>query len=308
MSRSPATEITSSAKSTTSNEMLRGLYSQMCLIRRVESKFLEYYSRGAFKGTVHTCLGQEACAVGVMTAINRDIDVVFSSHRAHGHFLAYGGPVEGLVAEVFGKPNGVCRGIGGTQHLHWNNMYTTGIQGGIVGPAIGAALAEKLKKSNALVAVFIGDGTMGQGTVYEAFNISSLWRLPILFVLENNKYAQTTPVWMAHAGKLEDRAKPFGVKTVVANGNEAETVLSAARASCDFIRANSAPLLLVLDTYRLGPHSKGDDLRPKEEIEARWEQDPIQLLGMKLSEAECGEIESEVENVVSDVFERVTRS
>ncbi len=109
---------------------LKDFYSQMFLIRTIESKFLEYYSKGRIKGTVHTCLGQEACAVGVLNAIDREKDIVFSNHRAHGHFIAYGGPVQGLVSEVLGKASGICSGIGGSQHLHWKNFYTNGIQGG----------------------------------------------------------------------------------------------------------------------------------------------------------------------------------
>ena len=281
---------------------LNDFYSQMFLIRTIESKFLEYYSKGRIKGTVHTCLGQEACAVGVLNAIDQEKDIVFSNHRAHGHFIAYGGPVQGLVSEVLGKESGICSGIGGSQHLHWKNFYTNGIQGGMVPSAVGAALAEKLKKSNAVTLVFIGDGTMGQGTVYESFNISALWKLPIIFVLENNKYAQSTPVHMAHAGKLEERATPFGINTIKEDGNDVTKVYKTACSAINYVRKHSLPVFLVLDTYRLGPHSKGDDFRPSDEIKKHQLRDPLRITAKGMPHQVKKEIEAEVLSRVEILF------
>jgi TPP-dependent pyruvate/acetoin dehydrogenase alpha subunit len=281
---------------------LNDFYSQMFLIRTIESKFLEYYSKGRIKGTVHTCLGQEACAVGVLNAIDQEKDIVFSNHRAHGHFIAYGGPVQGLVSEVLGKASGICSGIGGSQHLHWKNFYTNGIQGGMVPSAVGSALAEKLKKSNAVTLVFIGDGTMGQGTVYESFNISALWKLPIIFVLENNKYAQSTPVHMAHAGKLEERATPFGINTIKEDGNDVTKVYKTACSAINYVRKHSLPVFLVLDTYRLGPHSKGDDFRPSDEIKKHQPRDPLRITAKGMPHQVKKEIEAEVLSRVEILF------
>lgn len=281
------------------------LLRQMMLIRAVETRFLQLHAEGRVKGTVHTCLGQEACAVGVVGALDRERDVIFSSHRAHGHILTYGIPPELLVAEVLGLSGGVCGGIGGTQHLHWRNMYTTGVQGGIAPCAVGAALAEKQKASGAVVAVFLGDGTMGQGVVYESLNVSSLWSLPILFVLEDNKFAQSTPRDMVHAGDISDRARSFGIATLKTDGNDVESVRAVASESIDRVRRASVPVFLVLDTYRLGPHSKGDDSRTEAEIEPHRRNDPITRAAAKLAPDDFSRIEKDVAEDVASVFSRV---
>jgi TPP-dependent pyruvate/acetoin dehydrogenase alpha subunit len=282
-------------------------FRQMVLIRTVESLFLEYYAKGIIKGTVHTCLGQEACAVGLMNGLCKDKDVVFSAHRAHGHYLAYGGPIEGLVAEVMGKTSGICGGVGGTQHLHYRNLYTNGVQGGMVPSAVGAALAEKLKGSGAISVALLGDGTMGQGTVYECFNLSALWCLPLLFVLENNQFAQSTPTRMAQVGRLCDRAAGFGIGTAVCDGNDVEAVAHAAAEAAARVRSGLAPFFLELTTYRLGPHSKGDDPRTKEEIAPHWECDPLRVARQRVGGEQAQAVEREVRRDTEELFERVMR-
>lgn len=276
----------------------------MLLIRRVEERFLELFSKGLIKGTVHTCLGQEACAVGVMNAINKEIDLVFSTHRSHGHFIAYGGPLEGLIAEVIGRKEGICGGRGGSQHLHWKNFFSTGIQGGFVPVAVGAALAEKKKGSSAIVVVFLGDGTMGEGVVYEGLNLASLWKLPILFVMEHNKYAQTTYFRHAHSGDLTQRALPFGIPTQVIDGNDVELVFEKTSKIAKKVREEKFPYFLILDTYRLGPHSKGDDPRPPDEIQEAKKRDPLLLQRKKLDEKKLKEIEEEVKKMVERCFQK----
>ncbi|HMJ24673.1 MAG TPA: thiamine pyrophosphate-dependent enzyme, partial [Pyrinomonadaceae bacterium] len=165
---------------------LKMFFQQMLTVRIVEERLLRLFSEGLLHGTVHTCLGQEGCAVGVVSALNAERDVVFSNHRGHGHFLAYCDDVDGLIAELMGRRTGVCAGVGGSQHLHQKNFYSNGILGGIVPVATGMALAEKAKESDSIVIVFLGDGAFGEGVVYEAFNIAALWDLPILFVVELN--------------------------------------------------------------------------------------------------------------------------
>src|SRR5512139_1277806 len=169
------------------------LYERLYTIRRFEETLLENFPRGVFFGTTHTSLGQEADAVGVLSHLRQE-DVVFSNHRGHGHFLAAGGDPYALFAELMGKATGVCGGRGGSQHLHWENFYSNGILGGTVPQAVGMALAEKLKGSHSITVVFLGDGTLGEGVVYEALNMAALWNAPILFALENNGIAQTTPI------------------------------------------------------------------------------------------------------------------
>jgi TPP-dependent pyruvate/acetoin dehydrogenase alpha subunit len=169
------------------------LYRSLYRIRRFEETVLDNFPRGIFFGTTHTYIGQEANAVGVITPI-RENDVIFSNHRCHGHYLAYGGDPQALFAELMGRLTGVCGGRGGSQHLHWRNFYSNGILGGIIPIATGMAMAEKYKQSGVVTIAFLGDGTLGEGVIYESFNMASLWKAPILYVLENNHIAQTTQI------------------------------------------------------------------------------------------------------------------
>jgi TPP-dependent pyruvate/acetoin dehydrogenase alpha subunit len=299
-------------------------YAQMTLIRQVEQTFFDLYARGLLAGTVHTAIGQEATAAGVVGALDPARDVIFSSHRAHGHFLAFTDDVEGLVAELLGRRTGVAGGVGGTQHLHAPNFYSNGIQGGIVPNAAGAALAEKLGETGAIVAVFLGDGTLGEGVVYETMNLAALWSLPLLFVLEDNGYAQSTPAALARAGSLAARPAAFGIHTCDLSWEAARgdagirgpdpagldpagldpagpdpadpdpaglqpvvaltvgEVYAAAAETVAFVRSRRAPAFLALRTYRLAPHSKGDDTRTAAELAAAWAADPLVRLAAAL--------------------------
>ncbi|MBA4385738.1 MAG: pyruvate dehydrogenase, partial [Anaerolinea sp.] len=185
-------------------------FRDMLRIRRFEETVLEEFKRGVFSGTTHTSLGQEANAVGVIRQLLPN-DIILTNHRCHGHFLAYGGDMRALFAELMGRQTGVCAGRGGSQHIHWKNLYSNGVQGGIVPIAVGMALAEKQKKTDAAVTVFIGDGTLGEGVIYEAFNMASLWSAPLLIVVENNHIAQTTPTDFALAGDMRMRFQAFGI-------------------------------------------------------------------------------------------------
>ena len=258
-------------------ELAERFYRQMQTIRRVEETLLALFAQGKIRGTVHTCIGQESTAVGVVNALDGEKDVIFSNHRAHGHFIVYSDEVTGLIAEVAGKPTGVCGGIGGTQHLHYRNFYTNGIQGGIVPIAAGSAAAEKHRKTGAITVVFLGDGTMGEGVVYETMNIAALWELPVLFVVDNNQYAQSTPVARAQAGDLSTRAASFGIRSgeVPAEAYDPFSVFEAAQEAVAYVRTASAPYYLLLNSYRLAPHSKGDDHRDPAEIERHRQQDPL---------------------------------
>lgn len=288
--------------------ILHVFFSQMSLIRQVERLFLDLFSRGMIRGTVHTCYGQEACAVGVMNAVDRDRDVVFSNHRGHGHFLAYSmpePPLKGFMAEVMALPGGLCGGRGGSQHLHWRNFYSNGVQGGMVPLASGAALAEKKRETGAIVIVFIGDGTMGQGIVYESLNIASCWQLPVLFVLEQNCYAQTTSFQAAHSGWLERRAEPFDIATTVLDGNDVVLVYNEVREIAARVRSACRPHFLVLNTYRLGPHSKGDDIRSAEEISTRMSAEPLVRVRQKLDATWCSQEEERIAQQIREVLSAI---
>jgi TPP-dependent pyruvate/acetoin dehydrogenase alpha subunit len=266
--------------------VLEALYEQMVLIRRVEETLLDLYGAGKLVGTTHTCIGQEANAVGVISNLEPARDVVFSNHRCHGHYLAFTGDVEGLLAEVMGKATGTCGGKGGSQHLCNGNFYSNGVLGSTVPVATGMALAEKRKATGAITVVFIGDGTLGQGVVYEALNMASLWSLPALYVVENNFYAQSTPSRLALAGGIPDRAMAFGIETAQLATTDVEEIRAASAEAVDRVRSTGRPSFLVLDTYRFSPHSKGDDNRDPSEIEARRALDPLRIVSGRLGDRE----------------------
>lgn len=277
-------------------------------IRLFEQSLLDLFSTGVLAGTTHTCLGQETVAVGVVSAIDRSRDIVFSNHRGHGHFLAYSGEVERLYREIMGLPGGVCGGRGGSQHLYLDNFYSNGIQGGIVPVATGMALAEKQQGSGAVAVVFLGDGTLGEGAVYEAFNIAALWRLPIVFVIEHNGYAQSTPATLQIAGEVASRPRAFGIQTAECRSVDAGDITVAAATAIDAARAGAGPQGLVCYTYRLGPHSKGDDTRPADELKQAWARDPLKAARAGLSEHDAAAIEREVGAAIAEARARVTEA
>lgn len=244
------------------------------LIRRTEQKLLDLFAEGLLFGTVHTCIGQEFVGVAVARALEPH-DSVFSNHRGHGHYLARFGDVEGLVAEVMGKATGVCAGRGGSQHLQRDSYYSNGIQGGIVPVATGIAFAHKQRGAGGIAVAFLGDGTLGQGAVYESFNIASKWSLPILFVCENNYFAQSTSQAQTLAGDICARAAAFGIETLHANTWDWRGLCETIGGAVGRVRATSRPLFARVDTFRLMAHSKGDDNRPEDFVRGFWERDPL---------------------------------
>ncbi len=273
---------------------LRAMYETMALIRAVETSLLDLFGKGKLRGTVHTGIGQEAIAAGVIAALDLERDVICSNHRGHGHYLAYCGDAKGLIAEVMGLSQGVCRGVGGSQHLHKRNFYSNGILGGMAPVSVGMAMAEKTAKSGAVVVQFAGDGALAEGAFYESFNIAALWKLPYLLVVEDNGYAQSTPKALEQAGRLTDRAKPFGIPVAEVDGNDAEAVYEAAEAMIERIRSGDGPGVLYCTTYRLAPHSKGDDIREKSEIADAWTREPMVRAREKLPADFCDAVDQSV--------------
>lgn len=283
------------------------LYRQLYRIRRFEETVLDYFPKGVFKGTTHTYLGQEANAVAVLHWI-KSTDLVVSNHRCHGHFLAYGGILYGLFAELMGKATGVCAGRGGSQHLHWRNFYSNGIQGGMIPIATGMALAEKRKRSGAVTIAFLGDGTLGEGVVYETLNMAALWKAPILYVVENNHIAQTTPIDMALAGTIAGRFQAFGIPTMELDSSDVLEILPVAGDLIEQIQQENTPKTLILHTYRFGPHSKGDDTRDSRELDRlRGERDPLKIhanrLNLNQQNAIEGEVEAEIEQALQQAIQ-----
>ena len=259
------------------------LYAYGDLIRRTEQLILTQFGRGLVSGTTHTCLGQELCQMAVVRALAHPEDVVLSNHRNHGHFLSYSGEFTGLVAEVMGRGAGVCGGHGGSQHLAYRHFHSNGVQGGMSGIGVGLGLARKLDNSESIVVVMLGDGTLGQGLLYESLNLASIWDVPILFVVENNGIAQTTDTTSTIGGDIEARGKAFGLSTW--RLDDANPLLfEHVEKVVEEVRHSHRPGFLVIDTKRLGPHSKGDDLRPDSEMQAIGQRDPLTALGQRLPE------------------------
>jgi len=278
-------------------------YEQMVLIRRFEETLLDLFSEGKLTGTTHTYIGQEADAVGVIAHLDPERDVVFSNHRCHGHYIAFTGDLFGLLSEVMGRSTGTCGGKGGSQHLHRGNFYSNGVQGSIVPVSTGIALAEKEKGTGAVTTVFLGDGTLGQGALYECLNMASLWSLPLLFVVEDNAYAQTTPKHLAVAGDIPARAVAFGIETAELDTTDVEEIHAAAERAVGYVRESGRPFFLVLHTYRFSPHSKGDDFREAAEIEERRARDPLVVAGARLAEDARARIEEAVERLIAETVE-----
>lgn len=280
------------------------LYRRMRFIRRFEETVLALFEEGVLNGTTHACVGQEADAVGLMEHL-RDGDHLFSNHRCHGHFLAWTGDAFGLLAEIMGKPAGLCAGIGGSQHICAPGFKSNGVQGGIVPAAAGIALAERLRGSDGLSVVFVGDGTLGEGLVYETLNLMALWQLPLLVVLEDNGWSQSTPRSLNLAGDIGARFTAFGLPVVEVETTDVLEVDAAAAEAVALCRASCGPGVLVIHTYRLCHHSKNDDNRPIEEVRARWACDPLAVHGIRVAPDDRAAIEREVEEALRDCVTRV---
>lgn len=243
----------------------------MLRIRRFEERLLKLFEAGLLSGTTHTCIGQEAVPVTVMPLLG-DEDFVFSNHRGHGHYLARFGDMEGLLAEIMGREGAVCGGVGGSQHIRRGNYFSTGVQGESLPVGMGVAWELRRQGGGAVAVTFIGDGTWGQGAVYEALNMAALWRLPLIVIVENNEIAQTTPREQSMAGTIEGRARAFGVRYLRATASGAVDAAAVAAAFAD-VRGGAGPLVVEFDTPRLGSHSKGDDTRPKAWVDSLREKD-----------------------------------
>ena len=258
------------------------LIKKAITIRTVEEKFMSLFSEGKLNGTVHTCVGQEFSALAFAGQLQKK-DFIFSNHRCHGHYIAFTGDVRGLLAELMGKASGTSGGIGSSQHLCHNNFYSNGIQGGIVPVAAGYALGNKLKNNGAIGIVFIGDGTLGEGVLYETLNIISKWNIPLLVVCENNFYAQSTPQSISLAGDILLRAAAFDIRAAEGNTCDPATLMEQASEAIAYVREQVKPFFFLVNTYRLNPHSKGDDDRDVAEINSNREKDFLEIFSREES-------------------------
>lgn len=282
-------------------------YRRMRFIRRFEERLLELFEEGLLNGTTHACIGQEADAVAVMEQLIED-DHVFSNHRCHGHYLARTGDARGLLAEIMGRPDGVCAGIGGSQHLAAPGFKSNGVQGGIVPAAAGIALANQLSGGDAISVVFIGDGTLGEGIVYESLNLASLWQLPLLIVLEDNAWSQSTPSHLNLAGSMRARFEAFGIAVEEVDSTDIAEISPVAERAVNRVREQRAPCAMIIHTYRLCHHSKNDDNRPREEVEARMALDPLAVHAARLSADTVVHIDGQVNSAMEAIVSELTES
>jgi pyruvate dehydrogenase E1 component alpha subunit len=267
------------------------MYRQMQRIRHFEEQVNDLYKSARMPGLAHLYSGEEAVAVGVCEALRRD-DHITSTHRGHGHCLAKGASVDRMFAELLGKEAGYCRGKGGSMHIadqDTGNLGANAIVGGSAGIATGAALSSKMRNTDQVAVCFFGDGALGQGLLYEVMNMASLWKLPIIYVCENNLYNEYTHFSETTAGDLGARAQAFGIHTEQVDGQDVRAVHSAAERLVARARRGEGPAFLLCDTYRYYGHHVGDIQRTyyrSREEEEHWKTqcDPITSLGAWLKQ------------------------
>lgn len=270
-------------------DFLLGLYERMALIRQFEERVKLLFLEGQMPGTIHQSQGQEACAVGVCTALNAD-DFITSTHRPHGHALAKGLTPEEMLIELFGKANGCCKGKGGSMHIgniEKGMVPAIAIVGGGIPLAAGMALAFKMQKRSRVVASFFGEGGSNEGAFHEGINLASIWSLPVIYVCENNLYGASTAISkVMRAHSVAERVSAYGIRSETLDGNDVIAVYEATRRAAEECRNGHGPVLLELLTYRRTGHSRRDPAhyQPKEEQEYWFARDPITMLGDALVE------------------------
>ena len=280
-------------------DQLSAMYHRMWLIRYFDEGARALFMANLLRGTTHTYTGQEGVAVGACAALNWD-DTITSTHRGHGHCLAKGGDPRRMMAELLGRATGYCKGKGGSMHIadfDLGILGANGIVGGGMGIATGAAYSADVRGSGQVTICFFGDGASNQGILMEAGNMAALWKLPIIYLCEQNQYAEFSPSRpFIAAERLELKAQAFGMPAVVVDGNDVLAVYEATRRAVEQARAGGGPTFLVAQTYRIEGHTVGDPLSyvPKDET-ALWksaERDPISrfgrllVAGFSLSEAD----------------------
>lgn len=279
-----------------------GDLESLLTIRHFELALLRMFEEGALNGTTHTCLGQECVPVAMAPLLAGDF--VVSNHRSHGHYLAAHADPEGLLAEIMGRDGAVCNGVGGSQHLHRPGFLSTGVQGQGLPVAVGIALHHRNAGTGRVAAVYTGDGTWGEGAVYEGLNLASLWGVPLLVLVEHNGIAQSTPTGEQLAGDIGRRAAAFGVDFLRVSGQDVGGIRAAVAPVVHAVRTGHRPAVVQFDTHRLGPHSKGDDTRPPEQVAALraldWHPRLAEALGERFHDAD-----RRARSAVDAVVERV---
>jgi acetoin:2,6-dichlorophenolindophenol oxidoreductase subunit alpha len=298
--------------------LLLAMYETTATIRRFEQRAIEQYRLGNIRGYLHPYLGQEAIAVGSIAALEQS-DYIVSTHRGHGHAIAKGHEPGRMMAELFGKETGYCRGRGGSMHVasrSVRNLGANGIVAGGLGIAAGSALAIKQRGGSEIVVAFCSDGSSANGMWHESLNLAAIWDLPVIFVLENNQYAVSTPIRdSARVEHLSSRAAGYGMPGLTVDGNDAAIVYGAMQEPVRRARAGEGPSLIECMTFRHGGHHVNDPglYLPKEELE-RWKaRDPLIVLRQRLAragvdEATIAAIDERVEQLLEEAVEFATDS
>ena len=291
-----------------SPETLREFLREMLLIRRFEEKVEDRFRAGELPGFLHVAIGQEAIAVGVCQAME-EVDVFASTHRAHGHTLARGTPPNEVMAELYGRNEGCSKGYGGSMHLYdveRGNLGANAVVGGGLPQIVGAGLAFKLRGEPRVAVAFFGDGATNIGHFHESMNLAQLWNVPVVFVCENNDWAESTPR-SKHMpiADIADRAKAYGMHTVKVDGQDVEEVYRQTLKALEHARSGKGPVFMAVQTYRLAGHYIGDPQVYRDREEARrlrGEQDPVQKLrdALGVSDEEFDELDAEVTEVVEE--------
>jgi len=273
------------------DEQLVEMYTTMCTIRRFERMADQLYAKGKVHGTMHLSAGQEAVAVGAGRAVRRD-DYLINHHRGHGHFITKGADINRMMAEFLGKDSGYCRGRGGSMHIadfEANNLGANGIVGGGISLAVGVGLALQMKHRDQIVTCIFGDGASNEGIFHESMNMVALWKLPVLYICENNQYGMSNPVQKATARlPIAQRGEAYGIPWYCIDGNDVLAVYETVRAAASFIRSGGGPVFIEAQTYRYFGHSKSDRnlYRSQEEIDSWKQRDPILCFRRRLVSAE----------------------
>ena len=297
------------------NKQLIDMYRKMLTIRRFEERVSQDYRNGAIPGAVHSYIGQEAVAVGICANLRMN-DCIVSTHRGHGHCIAKGADLKRMMAEIYGRRTGYCKGKGGSMHIADFSIGMLGANGIVAGGlpiAVGAALAAQLEGGDRVAVSFFGDGACHEGEFHESLNLASIWKLPAIFVCENNLYSVNTPTQYAIAGKgIAERATAYAMPGMVADGNDIVAIHEAAQKALARARAGGGPSLLECRTYRWHHHFESDaipDLRPPQEIEAWKKKCPIASLEQRLLEAKIltkQELKTISDQVIAQIEEAVS--
>lgn len=278
----------------------------MLLIRRMEQKIESLFSQGLLRGTTHCCIGQEAVPVALSELIDIEKDYLCGGHRAHGLSMMMTQKPETLLGEIMGKPFGMAKGLGGSQHVYYKHYFTNGITGGMATIATGIAFALKHEQTDAVSVVDFGDGSMNEGYVLEAFNLAAEMKLPVLYILENNGYAMSTPVETVNPFVIfEDRVNGFALPYQRVEASDYDRLRAVLTDAVTKVRTERSPQFVEVLTHRFCGHSKSDKRAyiPKERDDYWHEHDCIKSVASKLTEAEVEEVEQAVAKEVESVYQ-----